>query len=451
MKDTIFRSYDIRGKYPTDINEDIAYQIGLGYGSLLQEKYKQSSCVVSMDNRISSPILHKSLIKGLLETGINVIDYGLSTTPMNYYMRYINNLYGIMITASHNPKDENGFKFSFDKYANARGNMINEFRDYVKKGIFLKGMGSYIKKDIKEEYINHLIKNLRISNKKLKVVFDPANGSVTCILEDILKRLNIDYIIINKESDGTFPNHPADPSIESNLSDLKEAVLNNKADLGIGFDGDGDRIGIIDNLGKLVPIEIYGIIMAKDMFYEVENKTFMYDAKCSSIFKDELKKINANTVICRTGSSYTEEMIHKDNLPFGIQYVGHIGINDRFYSIESAIYASLRLVEILSHTDKSLHELTSNYKQYYNIEEMRIQSTDLTKRNVIDNIRKYSINKGYKITEIDGLRIEFKTGWVYVRASNTGPTINLRCESTNKEDLDNLTNIFLELIKRLNK
>ncbi len=450
MKDTIFRSYDIRGKYPSDINEDIAYKIGLGYGSILQEKYKQSSCCVSMDNRLSSPSIHDSLIKGLLETGINVIDYGLTTTPMNYYCRYINNIYGIMITASHNPKDENGFKFSFDKYSNARGNMITEFRDYIKKGVFLKGTGSYVKRNIHDEYINHLVNNLRISNKKLKVVFDPANGAVTSILEDILKKVNIDYIIINKESDGSFPNHPADPSIESNLSMLKNAVIENKADMGIGFDGDGDRIGIIDNKGVLVPIEIYGILMAKDMFYEVDNKTFMYDAKCSNIYKDELKKIKANTVICRTGSSYTEEMIHKDNLPFGIQYVGHIGINDRFYSIESAIYASLRLVEILSHTDKTLSELVSEYPKYYNIEEMRINSTEDKKRIVIDNIKKYCLSKNFYIREIDGLRVEFSNGWAYVRASNTGPTINLRCEAKSKEDLDNITNIFIELINRLN-
>lgn len=450
MNDNIFRSYDIRGKYPRDINEDIAYKIGLGYGSILQEKYKQTTCCVSMDNRLSSPNLHDSLIKGLLESGVNVIDYGLTTTPMNYYCRYINNVFGIIVTASHNPKDENGFKFSFDKYSNARGSMISEFRDYIKAGVFLKGTGTYIKKDIKNEYINHLVNNLRISNKLLKVVFDPANGVVTSILEDILKRVNIEYIIINKESDGNFPNHPADPSIEENLSMLKRSVIENKADLGIGFDGDGDRIGIIDNLGNLVPIEIYGILMAKDMYYEVDNKTFMYDAKCSNIFKDELNKINAKSVICRTGSSYTEEMIHKDNLPFGIQYVGHIGINDRFYSIESAIYASLRLVEILSHTDKSLNELVSSYPKYYNIEEMRINSTDDKKRIVIDNIRKYCLSKNFYIREIDGLRVEFSNGWAYVRASNTGPTINLRCEAKSKEDLDNITNIFIELINRLN-
>ena len=451
MKDNIFREYDIRGKVPTDINEEVAYKIGIGYGSFLQEFLGQESCVVGRDNRLSSETLHNSLVKGLLETGLNVIDYGLITTPMHYYTRHINNLFGIMITASHNPKDENGFKFSFDKYANARGIMVKDLKEYIDKGIFKKGNGTLNYKDIKEDYIDYVISNLKFGKKKIKVVLDPANGVTTTIARDIYEKLNIDLTIINEESDGSFPNHHPDPSIEANLDQLKKKVLEIKADLGIGFDGDGDRIGIVDERGNMVAIEDYGIIILRNIIDKVTNKRFLYDAKCSSNFKDEIERLGAEPVICRTGTSYTQEKVLRENIPFGIQYVGHVSLNDRLFSTESAMYSSLRLVEILSKTDKSLSELVSTINHYVSLPEERIASSDNIKRKVIENIKKYCDKKGYKYLEIDGLKVLFKDAWAYVRASNTGPTINLRCEAKNKKDLENLNYLFKSLIELYNK
>lgn len=451
MNDKIFRSYDIRGKYPLDINEDIAYQVGLGYGSILQEKYSQNTCIVSHDNRLSSPSLHKNLIKGLLETGMNVIDFGLTTTPMNYFARHVCNSFGIMVTASHNPSDENGFKFSFDHYANARGSMIEDFKNYINEGNFLKGNGNYTKKSIKDEYINYLKSNINLGNKKLKVVFDPANGAVTSILKDALKEFNLDYIIINSESDGSFPAHSPDPSVEENLSMLKENVLKYKADAGIGFDGDGDRIGIIDNTGSLVSIEDYAILITRDIFDKVANKSFLYDAKCSDIYKDEIIKLGGNPVICRTGSSYTQEKVIRENIPFGIQYVGHISINDRYFSTESAIYSALRLIELLSKSNLTLNEITKDLPKYKNIPEMRILSTDTKKLEVIENIKQYCINNNYEFIEIDGIKVIFDNAWAYVRSSNTGPTINFRAEAKEEKDLDNIVKIFTTLIELFNK
>ena len=209
MKDKIFREYDIRGKVPSDINEDVAYQIGLGYGSFLQEFLNQDACVVGRDCRLSSESLTNSLIKGLLETGLNVIDYGFITTPMHYYTRHVNNLFGIMVTASHNPKDENGFKFSFDEFANARGIMIKDLKTYIDKGLFKKGNGKLEHKNIKDDYINYVINGLKFGKKRIKVVLDPANGATTCIARSIFEKLNIDLTIINEEADGNFPNqHP---------------------------------------------------------------------------------------------------------------------------------------------------------------------------------------------------------------------------------------------------
>ena len=451
MKDSIFREYDIRGKYPNDINAEIAYKVGLGYGSYLQEFLNQKSCVISRDNRLSSDELHDNLVKGLLETGINVIDYGLTTTPMHYYARYVNDLFGIMITASHNPKDENGFKFSFDKYANARGQMVKDLKIYIDKGNFIKGKGTIEYKDIKEEYINYVISHLKFGKKRIKVVLDPANGIPTLIARDIFEKLNIDLTIINEESDGNFPNHHPDPSIEENLSELKKKVKEIHADIGIGFDGDGDRIGIIDELGNKVSIEDYGVIILRNIIDKVNNKKFLYDPKCSDSFKDEIIKLGGTPVICRTGTSYTQEKILKENIPFGIQYVGHISINDRLFSTESTMYSSLRIIEILSKTDKTLSELVKTISHYLNTPEEKFTSTDKRKYKVIDNIKKYCEDKNYQYIEIDGLKVIFKDSWAYVRASNTGPNITLRCEAKNKNDLDNLHKLFKTLIKIFNK
>ncbi len=451
MKDNIFREYDIRGKVPNEINEDVAYKIGLGYGSYLQEKLNQNACVISHDNRLSSPSLHQNLIKGLLKSGIHVIDYGLTTTPMHYYARHIENLYGVMITASHNPSDENGFKFSFDEYANARGEMIQDFKNYILKGKFLKGKGKLEEKNIKDEYIDYVISHLKMGKKRIKVVLDPANGTTSMVARDIFEKLNIDLTIINEESDGHFPSHHPDPSIEENLKMLKEKVLEIKADIGIGFDGDGDRIGIIDELGKLVLIEDYGVIILRNIIDKVKNKKFLYDPKCSDIFKDEIIRLKGAPVICRTGTSYTQEKVLRENIPFGIQYVGHISLNDRLFSTESAMYSSLRLIEVLSKTDKTLSELVATIPKYFNTPEEKFASSDEIKRNVIEKIKKYCDEQKWQYLEIDGLKVMFKDAWAYVRCSNTGPNITLRCEAKKKEDLDNLHKIFTTLIEVYNK
>lgn len=451
MKDKIFREYDIRGKVPEDINEEVAYKIGLGYGSFLQEHLNQNACVISHDNRISSELLSENLKKGLLDTGIKVIDYGLTTTPMHYYARHINNLFGIMITASHNPKDENGFKFSFDVYANARGDMVKSLKRYIDAGNFIKGKGTLEYRDIKDEYINYVVSHLKFGKKKLKVVLDPANGVTTTIARDIFEKFDIDLTIINEKSDGTFPNHHPDPTIEDNLSELKKKVLEVKADVGIGFDGDGDRIGIIDEKGNMVSIESYAIIILRNIIDKVKNKKFLYDPKCSDNFKDEIIRLGGTPVICRTGTSYTQEKVLRENIPFGIQYVGHISINDRLFSTESAMYSSLRLIEILSKTDKTLSELDATIAKYFNTPEEKFASTDDIKYEVIEKIKNYCDSKKYKYLEIDGLKVMFKNGWAYVRASNTGPNITLRCESKNKDDLQKLVKLFKSLIEIYNK
>lgn len=451
MKDKIFRAYDIRGKYPDDINEDAAYKVGLGYGSYLQEKLKQNCCVLSHDNRLSSPSLHDNLLKGLLESGIKVIDCGLTTTPMNYFARHIFNVYGLMITASHNPSDENGFKFSFDHYANARGEMIQEFKEYIKEEKFLSGYGEVEYKNIKEEYTKYLLEHINLGDKKIKVVLDPANGVPATIARHIFEKTNVDLTIINEESNGNFPNHHPDPSVETNLEQLKAKVLEINADVGIGFDGDGDRIGIIDEKGKLVSIEAFSILVLNDIIDKVKEKKFLYDAKCSDNFKDEVLKLGGTPIICRTGTSYTQEKVIREHIPYGFQYVGHISFNDRLFSTESAMYSALRLIELLSMSDKMLSELVKPIPTYFNTEEEKFASQDDKKYDVIEKIKQLCIERKYDFMEIDGLRITFTDGWAYVRASNTGPNITLRCEAHTQKDVNDLRDFIVDIINKYNQ
>jgi phosphomannomutase/phosphoglucomutase len=447
----IFREYDIRGTYPETINESIAYTIGRSYGSYLQEKYNQTTCVVAHDNRLSSDALSSNLIKGITESGCNVIDYGLATTPMNYYGRYLNHLFGIMVTASHNPKDDNGFKFSFDHLANARGPQIYDFRDYTLKGIFKNGNGTITKNDITEKYLEYMKDGIKFGPRKRKVVIDCGNGVTCTVARKIFSQFNIDFEIINEESDGTFPNHHPDPAIAENMIQLQNKVKELHADLGIAYDGDGDRIGFVKEDGTLMSTEEFMIIIIRDIINKVQNKTFLYDVKCSKTLEDEIKKLGGTPLMYRTGASYTEAKCKEDNIPFGGELSGHLFFRDKVADIGSGIYASLRMCEILSKTNLSVSELCQGINKYYSTPEIKFPSPDDKKFNVIENIKKYCEEQKYPIVTIDGVKAYFQTGWILVRASNTGPNITFRAEATTEQDLEKLKNFFTNLINQYNK
>ena len=448
MNEEVFRAYDIRGIYPLEINEDFAYLIGQSYGSYLQEKYNYNTCIVSHDNRLSSDSLTENLIQGIRESGCNVIYLGLTTTPMNYFARSIRKLPGIMVTASHNPKDDNGFKFSFTGMINARGEMIEDFKKYTQNKKFKIGFGSLIEEDIKEEYLIYLKRTIDLGKFNRKIVLDPGNGVVSTIVKDVFKDYQ-NVIYINDKSDGSFPNHHPDPAVKENMEQLSKAVLSNHADLGIGFDGDGDRIGIVMENGQMLPIEYFMIMNIENIYPKVNNKTFLYDIKCSKSVEDYLKSVGCNACCYRTGASYTEYKVHIDNIPFGCEYSGHVYFNDRDIECCSALYATLRFLEIMTSTDKKLSEIVSNYPKYYATEEIKITCDDSKKFAAVNKILAYAQEKKLNINNIDGVRITYDDGWVLVRASNTGPNLTFRVEATTQEMLSQRYNEYLELIKNI--
>lgn len=450
IKKNIFRGYDIRGIYPSEIDEDTAYTIGLGFGSHIKNLGK-TTCVVGHDNRLSSPALYQSLIKGITETGINIISLGLCTTPMYYYACIKLKTYsGIMVTASHNPKDDNGFKFAFDESGNCKGQEIQDFLEFILKGNFATGSGTITTYDITNDYIDLFRASLNFGPKKIKVVVDPGNGTTSIIAEKLYKMFPIDLVMINDDSDGTFPNHHPDPCVEKNLEQLKQKVEECQADIGISFDGDGDRVGFVSNSKKYIPTDQYMIIIIRDLIEKVSKKEFLYDVKCSKSLIDEIEKLGAKGICYRTGNSYTKAKVREMDLPFGGELSGHVYFRDKWPGFDSGLYAGLRLLEILSNTTKSVDELLSGINEYYSTEEIKIASTDDIKFKIVDKVMDYANQKNYQYIDIDGIRISFSDGWALVRASNTGPNITARFEASTTERLDQIQKEFLDLINSLN-
>ena len=445
---SIFRAYDIRGVYPKEINEQTAYTVGKSYGSYLQEKYNKNTCIVSHDNRLSSESLSQNLIKGITSSGCNVINYSLTTTPMNYYGRYLNQMPGIMVTASHNPKDDNGFKFSFDGMINARGEMIEDFKNYTLAGNFNNGLGKVTNSNITDKYLEYLKYSIKYGKNKRKIVIDPGNGATCSIVKKVFDNSFCTPIYINETLDGNFPAHHPDPAVAENMKQLQERVKKERADFGVAYDGDGDRIGIVMDNGEILPIEYFMIICIRDMFNNVANKTFLYDIKCSKSVDDYIRSIGGTPLCYRTGASYTEYKVHEANLPFGGEYSGHVYFRDRDADCCSAIYATLRFLEIMSKTSEKLSKMVENFPKYYSTPEIKIPCADNIKFQVVEKVKEYAKSMNYPINDIDGVRITYTNGWALVRASNTGPNIIFRAEADSEEGARILENIYVGMVQK---
>ena len=449
MERNIFREYDIRGVYPTQINEEAAYTIGRSYGSYIQEMLKRNVCGVGRDNRLSSPQLAAELIRGITDSGCNVIDFGLVTTPMYYYACLkANVIIGVMVTASHNPKDDNGFKFSFDHLGNARGEQVYDFRDYTFEGNFLSGKGTVTEFDPREYYKSFIKENIEMGNRKIKVVLDCGNGTTSLFAKEIYSQFpNLDITMICDESDARFPNHHPDPAVEENNKMLKNKVLEIGADIGIGFDGDGDRVGFVTEKGTMMPTDQAMIAYIRDINDKVAKKEYLFDVKCSKALEDEIIKLGGTPICYRTGNSWTRYAVNKNGYPFGGEYSGHLYFNDRWPGIDSGLYNGLRMLEILSKTNKSFTELIEGINKYSSIPETKIKVTDDTKFDIVKDILEYAKSKNYEFLDIDGVRVQFNDGWALVRASNTGPNLTVRYEAKNEIRLRAIQAEFDEQIK----
>ena len=439
----MFREYDIRGVYGEDLSAEVAYLIGKAFGTKLKE-LNIGSTVVGYDNRLSSVELEENLVKGLVETGAHVIRLGLVTTPMCYFAaNHLGTNSRMMITASHNPKEYNGFKFSYNGVHNAYGKSVREIYEIIESGNFASGEGTTKNVDIKEDYINLVVNKLNFGERRVKVVYDCGNGTSSVIAKEVFDRLpNIDSVGICDVSDGNFPMHHPDPCVESNLDMLKAKVKEVGADIGVGYDGDCDRVGFIDENGTFIEIDKFLVIMWKHLVNIVDKKECLYDVKCSKVLEDELKKINVKTVEYRTGNSYTRAASAEGDYPLSGELSGHVYFRDRWPGYDDGIYVGMRLIEMLSHTDKPLSSFLNDMVKYYSTPELKVKVEDSKKFDIVAKMEEYSKSKGYNYITIDGVKTKFSDGFALVRASNTGPNITMRFEATTEERLKELQEEF---------
>lgn len=445
----IFREYDIRGEYGTQIDVDTAYTIGKAYGTKARSLGK-TECVVGHDNRLSADVLTDALIEGITSTGLNIKYLGLVTTPMYYFAcMHLGIDTGVMVTASHNPVNDNGFKIALTNYNNACGPAIFELYEIAQQDTFASGEGKIENVDIRNSYVNRVLSDI-VLPRKLKIVVDSANASPSTIVHDIFEKLNAEVIYINDVSDGSFPNHHPDPSVEENMSQLKEAVLKSGADFGIGLDGDADRVGVVDEKGNFVAADTLMAIIWDDIMPKVDNKTALFDVKCSKLLEDEIIKLGGTPFIYRTGNSYQKNKVKEMDLAFGGELSGHMFFRDRWNGFDDGIYAGIRLMEILSHTSKSFSELYSHMSRYYSTPEIKVKTTEEKKFDIVERVCEYCEQKGIEVLTVDGVRAKYEDGWALVRASNTGPNLTLRFEASTEKRLEEIKEEYMSLVAKLN-
>ena len=446
----IFREYDIRGIYGKELDDETAYYIGRAFGTNLRRKNILKT-VVAYDNRLSSESLEKKLVKGLVDCGINVIRIGLATTPMCYFAaNYLNTNCSMMITASHNPKEYNGFKFSYNGIHNAFGKEVMEIYDIIEENNYENGVGNIENYDIREAYINLVISKLTFGNHKIKAVYDCGNGTSSVIAGDVFNCITnyVDSTPLFNISDGSFPNHHPDPCVEENLTLLKEKVKETGADVGIGYDGDADRVGFIDEKGTFIPMDKFLAVMWDYLYDKVDRKECLYDVKCSKTLEDELDKLGVKKIEYRTGNSYTRMASAKGDYPLSGELSGHVYFRDKWPGYDDGIYAGMRLIEMLSNTDRPLSSYLENLEKYYSTPEIKVQVDDDKKFEIVNKIKDYCDSKNYNYITIDGVKVKFSDGFALVRASNTGPNITMRFESKDQNKLQIIEEEFTNELKK---
>ena len=436
MNNAIFREYDIRGNVERDLTDDVVKDIARAFGTYMVERGKKNASI-SRDCRLSSDHLRDVVIEGMVESGLDVIDIGVKPTPLFYYSLFNLDVDGgIMITGSHNPGDQNGFKVAFGK-ATLFGEEIQYIRKVIEEKRFVSGKGS-VKEytTIVADYYDFLRNNIKL-NKKLKVVLDAGNGTGGVVALPIMKEMGQDVTCLYCDMDGRFPNHHPDPTVEKNIAVLKQTVLETQADIGVGYDGDADRIGVIDNEGNIIWGDYLMVIFARDILKTRKGATIVSEVKCSKNLYEEIEKNGGKPIMWKAGHSLIKQKMKETGALLGGEMSGHIFFADKFFGYDDAIYASLRLLEIMGNNNKPLSEYLKDLPKLYSTPEIRIDCPDNVKFQVVKRLTEYYKSK-YKVIDIDGVRAVFNDGWGLVRPSNTGPILVLRFEAESEDALERI-------------
>ena len=441
----ILREYDIRGIYEKSLTLNDIIEIGEKLSKIIHSK-NSNMIIIGHDGRNSSLKIKNSLIKTFLKFGIDVVDISLIPTPISYFANKTFNIPNvIMITGSHNPKDYNGLKIIIDNKPFFSKNIKSLNKIDTSNLNYPKGVLSF--KNSIYPYIENVLINFKNINN-LKIVWDPGNGAIGPIINDIVKIIGGQNIILNKSIDGNFPNHHPDPTIKKNISQVSEYIQKNKFDLGIAFDGDGDRVGIIDNKGNLVYSDLVFLLLALDLQKDKKDLVAVADVKCSKVLFDTLKENGIKILMSKTGHSLIKEMITRENADIAGEMSGHIFYKYKYYGYDDAIYASLKLIKIINDEKSKLSDLIEPYIKSSSTPEIKLYCDESMKFNLLNEIIT-KLKKSYQkdtLIDIDGIRIESEDFWFLIRASNTQNCLVFRLEHFKKkqfkEELENLISIF---------
>lgn len=430
--DTLFKQYDIRGIYGTDLNDDDAWKIGRAFGTYIRRK-GETQAVVGMDNRLSSPRLKENIVRGLNLAGIDVTDIGTVITPVFYYATFAFNIgAGIMVTASHNPAEYNGFKIQYGGRT-LYGPELQAIKEIALTQNFAEGKGSVHMRSPIEDYMGMIAAKIQLGKRRLKVVADAGNGTAGLFVPEVLQRLGCEVIPLYCDSDPKFPHHFPDPTRPENMRDLIEAVKNRHADVGLGFDGDGDRLGVVDNEGNILWGDMIMILFWREILPRHPGADAIVEVKCSERLVQEITKLGGRPQFYKTGHSLIKAKMKELGAVFTGEMSGHMFFADEYYGYDDAVYAAGRLLRILSRTEKSLAQLLSDVPKAFATPEIRIPCAEEKKKYYVEKARAELRRSAPDTIEIDGVRARFADGWGLVRASNTGPELIVRCEGQTEE------------------
>jgi phosphomannomutase/phosphoglucomutase len=444
----IFRQYDIRGIAGKDMNEEDVVVLGKGIGTYLQ-KQGHSYVAVGRDCRLTSDTYAERLMEGLTATGCRVVDIGMCPTPVSYFaIRHLETQGGVMVTASHNPAEYNGFKIC-SGVDSVYGEQIQQIRKLIEGGDFHQGQGRIETYEILPPYVEHVLDNINLK-RPLRVGVDAGNGTGGMTAVPILANLDCELHELYTDPDGTFPNHEADPTVAGNMQDLIGLVKEKQLDVGIGYDGDADRIGVVDADGSLIYGDQLMILFSREILSRKPGATFISEVKCSQTMYDDITKNGGKAIMWKTGHSMIKQKMKEVQADLAGEMSGHIFFADRYFGYDDAVYATCRLLEILADTGKTIGQLLADVPKTYNTPEIRVDMPDNVKFEVVAQVTDY-FRQRENVIDIDGVRVLFDDGWGLVRASNTQPALVLRFEALSEKRLSEIRRIVESALEKIRK
>lgn len=446
---SVFRAYDIRGVINEHFNENAFYSIGLGIACYLHQLDRQH-IYLARDGRLTSPSLASALKQGLLDSGVEVIDLGMVATPVMYFAAYAQDFdCGLMVTGSHNPADYNGIKMVLAGKTLTQEH-INILYQLVAEGKRIYGQGKALNLDILELYTLRIINDINI-RRPLKVVVDCGNGVAGPVVPKVLSALGCEVIPLYCDVDGRFPNHHPDPTIEENLNDLKKAVFENQADLGLAFDGDADRLGLVTEKGEMIFPDRLMMFYVRDILKRLPGATIVYDVKCSSDLETVITSAGGVAKMCPTGHSIVKAVMKEEHAALAGEMSGHLFFKDRWYGFDDALYSACRLLELIAASSLSVSQQFAAIPNSINTPEIKIFISDEEKFLFMDQFALHADFSGARIVTIDGMRVEFPNGWGLLRASNTTPCLVARFEAKDSISLEEIKDLFKKQMQGINE